>query len=235
VLGVLRVRVRQSGPETFADVQLAVSREANFEEADEIATHAEESIREILPGADVMVHVEPVRAADEDIVATVRVLAARHGLGAHGIRVYDVPGNRSLDLHLEVDNSLSVGEAHAQATEFENALRQTLPRIGRITTHIEPAGEVPAVRAAAPAGASRVMQALRQLPGQTGIDFSPHDVKVNREAGHLDVTFHIRLDSGAPIADAHALTERIEQALRGLVPELGRVTIHVEPVATRES
>jgi cation diffusion facilitator family transporter len=234
VLEVKKVRVRRSGPEAFADVELTISRDSTFEEADEIANTAEGAVHGVLPGADVMVHVVPVRSANEDIVSTVRLLAARHGLGVHGIRVYDVMGSRSMDLHLEVNNTLSVQEAHSQATEFEQALRQALPHIGRITTHIEPAGDTDRVRRAAPADASRVIETLKELPRATGIDFRPHDIRVDRQAGHLDVSFHCRFDAGAPITDAHVVTEQIEQTLRSRMPELGRVTIHVEPVGERE-
>jgi cation diffusion facilitator family transporter len=235
VLDVKKVRVRRSGPEAFADVDLTVSRDTTFEEADAIAGAAEEAVRAVLPGADVMVHVVPVRASNEDVLATVRVLAARHGVGVHGIRVYDVMGNHSMDLHLEVNNKLSVQEAHAVASEFERALREALPGIIRVTTHIEPAGETPGVRAAMPADATRVIEVLKALPEETGIDFSPHDVRVDRLAGQLMVSFHVRFDPGESINDAHLQTEQIEQALRSRLPELARITIHVEPVGTSEA
>ncbi len=182
-----------------------------------------------------MVHVEPVRAANEEVASTVRVIAARHGLGVHSIRDYDVMGSRSLDLHLEVGNDLSVQEAHAKADEFEQALRQVLPGMKRITTHIEPVEEAPNARSAMPSDERRVLAALKALPTETGIEFSPHDVKVDRQAGHLMVSFHVRFDPAEPITDAHVSTEQIEQALRSRVPELGRVTIHVEPVGANES
>ena len=235
VLDVKKVRVRRSGPEAFADVELTVNRDTTFEEADEIAGSAEEAVRAVLPGADVMVHVVPVRASNEDVLSTVRFLAARRGVGVHGIRVYDVMGNHSMDLHLEVNDKLSVQEAHSEASEFERALRQALPGIIRVTTHIEPAGETPGVRAATPADASRVIQVLKAIPEATGIDFSPHDVRVDRLAGHLMLSFHVRFDPGELINDAHSQTEQIEQALRVRLPELARITIHVEPVGANEA
>ena len=66
-----KVRVRRSGPEAFVDVELTVGRDTTFEEADQIASSAEEAVRAVLPHADVMVHVEPVRASNEDVLATV--------------------------------------------------------------------------------------------------------------------------------------------------------------------
>jgi divalent metal cation (Fe/Co/Zn/Cd) transporter len=163
------------------------------------------------------------------------VLAARRGVGVHGIRVYNVMGNHSMDLHLEVDNRLSVQEAHSAASDFERALRQALPGIIRITTHIEPAGETPDARAATPADETRVIEFLKTMPGETGIDFSPHDVRVDRLGGQLMLSFHVRFDPRESINDAHSQTEMIEQALRSRLPELARITIHVEPVGANEA
>jgi divalent metal cation (Fe/Co/Zn/Cd) transporter len=45
----------------------------------------------------------------------------------------------------------------------------------------------------------------------------------------LAVSFHCSFDPRVQLAEAHTLTERVEQALRKKVPHLGRVVIHVEP------
>ena len=121
---VTRLRLRRSGPEIFADVTLAVGRGAAFERAHDIAHEVEAAVAAVLPNADVVVHVEPVAPGEEDVTTVVRLLAARHGLGAHGIRIYEENRQRWLELHLEVSESLLLDEAHRQATEFERALRQ---------------------------------------------------------------------------------------------------------------
>jgi cation diffusion facilitator family transporter len=232
VLDVTRVRVRRSGPEAFADVTLTVSRDVPLEQAHAIAADAEAAVRRILPGADVVVHVDPVRAQDETTVTTVRLLAEQRGLNAHDIHVYDVAGHRSLAVHLEVNQTLRVGEAHKQATQFEQELRQALPGIDQIVTHIEPAGDEAALQRATPAEKAQVLQALMALRAETGIACQPHDLMVHRVAGELSVTFHCVMSADAAITDAHTVTERVEQLLRAQVPNLGRVMIHVEPSAS---
>ncbi len=62
VLSVSQVRVRQSGPQTFADVVLQVERGLSIEMAHEIADLAEDAIRSTVAGIDVVVHAEPVDA-----------------------------------------------------------------------------------------------------------------------------------------------------------------------------
>ena len=142
VVAVERVRVRRSGPEAFADVALTVHRGMAFEHTHDIATRVEAAVRAIVPGADVVVHVEPTEMDHETLQTTVRLLAARHGLGAHGIRIYDLGASGDfLELHLEVDEGLTVEQAHAKASAFEVAVRQALPSLKEIVTHLEPAGE----------------------------------------------------------------------------------------------
>jgi divalent metal cation (Fe/Co/Zn/Cd) transporter len=58
-MNVSQVRVRRSGPKTFADVVLQVSRGLSVERAHEIAHAAEDSIRRAVLDVDVMVHTEP--------------------------------------------------------------------------------------------------------------------------------------------------------------------------------
>jgi divalent metal cation (Fe/Co/Zn/Cd) transporter len=225
------VLVRRSGPESFADVQLTVAYDTPFDRTHEIAALAESGVRKVLPRADVVVQIDPVRPDHEGVLTTVRMLAARHGLGAHGIRIYDLSvGGHLLELHLEVSESLTVEEAHQQATAFEHALREALPAITQIVTHIEPAGEAIVRRQATEADEAHVRDILTHLARENGLGCHPHDITVRRTSGELQVTFHCTMAPGLPITEAHTTTERIEGLLRGQVPHLGRVVIHVEPI-----
>ena len=226
---VKQVRLRRSGPEVFADVTLAVGHAAAFERAHDVADLAEAAIRSLLPKADVVVHVEPVASSEENVITTVRLLAARLGLGAHGIRIYEDGQQRWLELHLEVDESLSLEEAHQQATAFELALREAIEGLSRIVTHIEPAGDAAATRQTRPAAEEQVHEALHEFLQTNRLSVNPHAVKVQLAGGELAVSFHCVLDADTAITDAHGFTERLEKHLRARVPNLGRVVIHVEP------
>jgi len=59
VVGVSQVRVRRSGPKTFADVILQVARGLPVERAHAIAHAAEDAIHDAVLDVDVMVHTEP--------------------------------------------------------------------------------------------------------------------------------------------------------------------------------
>ncbi|MHB8077780.1 MAG: cation diffusion facilitator family transporter [Candidatus Krumholzibacteriia bacterium] len=59
VTEVVRVRLRRSGPASFADVTLRVAHDTTLESGHAIADAAELTVQRLLPGADVMVHIEP--------------------------------------------------------------------------------------------------------------------------------------------------------------------------------
>ncbi len=226
---VTKLRLRRSGPEIFADVTLAVGHAAAFERAHDIADAVETAVHAVLPNADVVVHVEPIAPGEEDVTTIVRLLAARHGLGAHGIRIYEENRQRWLELHLEVSDSLLLDEAHRQATEFERALRQSLPGVTRIVTHIEPTGDAAATIHTEPTGQLQVQKAIGEFLQTYPLKVKPHGVRVQLAGNELAVSFHCTLDAATAITEAHDLTVRLEKHLRNRVSGLGRVVIHVEP------
>jgi len=226
---VRQLRLRRSGPEVFADLKLSVNHATPFERTHQIADAAESAVRRVIPGADVVVHVEPVARDDEGLLEIVRVLAARHGLGAHGIRIYEEHDRRSMELHLEVSDSLDLEQAHAQATDFERELRREAADLDRIVSHIEPSGDNSAIRRAEPAGEAQIEQALAEFLAADAAAPAVHGLNVQLAEGELAVSFHCTFDPANKITDAHVLTERIESHLRQRISNLGRVVIHVEP------
>lgn len=231
VVSVKQARIRRSGPEFFADVSVAVTRETAFELAHEIAAMSEEAVQSVLQGThDVVVNVIPTVSDDEDLITQVRLLAARYGLGAHSLRLYDVLGSRRLELHVEVKDTLSLAEAHAQVTLFEGAVRQALPSTGEIVTHIEPSGDAAATRQVLPVGEEQVIEAIQRIVSQSSLRCEPHDIVVHRQGNELAVSFHCLYAADTSIIDAHEITEKLERALREQVPSLRRVVIHLEPM-----
>lgn len=230
VMEVDRVRVRRSGPDAFADVTLHVSGDTTLEGAHVIADEAEAAVQRILPGADVVVHVEPLADPGGDDLTTVHRIATQHELEPHHVRFYDVLGRRSLEMHLELPDGLRLDAAHNQVTAFEEDLRRQIGGLERITTHMEPAGQDAETRRALRPDEVQVRRALRNLAAELGQDCRPHDVQVTQAAGdRLGVSFHLLLDPTVSVRDAHDLAERIEARLREEMPDLGRVMIHVEP------
>lgn len=235
VVDVKRARVRIAGPEAFADLTLTVSHDTTLEQAHEIADRAEKAVCQILPGADVVVHIEPFMRGEDGIVNTVRSLAAKHGMSAHAVRIYDVADSRLLELHIEVEDTLSVDEAHVRVSSFESEIRRALPSIQQVVTHIEPVGELEEWQRGSPDDENTILEALQGLQDRLYPECRFHQVEVHRTANELFVTLHCTVDPKTTIVDAHMLTENVENELRLSIPQLSRVVIHVEPPEANEA
>ncbi len=231
VVAVRRVRVRRAGPELFADLSLEVEPDLDVEAGHLVAHAAADAVRRLLPGADVVAHVEPHPGAGTAAgpAGAAHRLARRHGLRVHEVREYAEDAGRALELHVEVPAGSSVAAAHGQVTAFEAELRAAEPQFARIVTHLEPLGGACAPTEAAPGLEGRLQEALAHLLGELQVACTPHDLRIRQTPGGVVVSFHCAVDPAMSIESAHALTETLEQALRRRLPELGAVVIHVEP------
>ena len=81
---------------------------------------------------------------------------------------------------------------------------------------------------AAPAGlAPQIVAAVAALPGVVDC----HKVRIRPSGPRVFVDMHVRADGNQTLAQAHALTEEIQQAVREIAPTAD-VTIHAEPVVS---
>lgn len=230
VRGVPQLRMRRSGSADFVDLTLAVDRGTPLERAHDIAQTAEDAVRAHLPRADVVVHIEPVPGQHEGILDLVRLHASRDGFAAHDVRIHDFGGRLSIDLHLEAAEALSLQEADRRARDFESSLRQAIPNLESLVSHLEPAGETPGSPQPVPAATvDRIQTALRFISSELGTPFDAHALRVKMVDRKLAASFHCVVRDDTTLQEAHRLSEDVERRLRQRLPEVGRVTIRMEP------
>jgi cation diffusion facilitator family transporter len=224
-----QVRVRRSGPELFIDLALVVDRAESLERSHAIASQAEGAIKRELPTADVVVHIEPTEGAGEDLLAAARRIATAHGAGAHNLLVYEEADALVLELHLEMDAQLPLAQAHRQASEIAEDVRRAHPRLTRVITHIEPAGRSSGTSAAAPQETASIREALLRMPEFSERGIVPQIIEIRRCGSEFALSFRCTLPGATSVRDAHDFTDRIERALRGRFPNLGRVMAQTDP------
>jgi divalent metal cation (Fe/Co/Zn/Cd) transporter len=224
VVDVRKVRLRRSGADIFADVTVAVAREASLERAHDTASAVEAAVSAVAPGADVVVHVEPVPAAEEGVLTRVRLCAARHGLGAHAIRRFD-EAQESLDVHLEVPAALSVSAVDALVRRFEEDVHAAIPGLTRVCVHTEPVADAAEGRADVPERA--VVDAVREVLATVAGAPAPEELRVLRLASGLRISFRWSIEGELPARAARALAVEAERRLREHVPRVARVLVHL--------
>jgi cation diffusion facilitator family transporter len=239
VLSVDRVRTRRAGNRTFVDLTIAVPRTNSFERVHSISDRVEEAVRKALGEVDVMVHMEPRAPMGENLFDQVRAIAQQHDLLIHELSAHQVlqgpgePGRLVLELDAEVDESLSLRQAHALADRVEKEIYRALPHVSQIHTHIETLGQavVPA------AELSELGQALEAHLADAPYYFPDlidcHEVQVRQVEGKVVASCHATLDGALAISRVHDITHRLEARTLRYFPQLFRLTIHTEPPEER--
>ena len=228
---VRQVRVRRSGPQYFADLTLAVSRSTSSENSHQIAGQVEKAVQALLPGASVLVHIDPVQTLDEQLTEALHVFGERYGLGVHHIHISVVAGQQILAVHLEIEEELQLEEAHSRASAFEKAVSDAFPAFDRVWTHLEPVQrQTSSPDETAFYHDEKIEQLVLNLPQVTGIHCEIHEVTILKEKDHLNISFHCTLFGDTSIQAAHELSEQMETALHEQISILDAVMIHMEPL-----
>ena len=137
-----RLRLRQAGGRTFADVVIGVSPGAAVGQGHATADRVEAAVQRALPGSDVVVHVEPAgREAELRERVRAAAMTVSHVRELHDLAVIDTGDGLQLSLHLKLPGGLDLGTAHAMAEQVEEAIRRDVPEVGAVQTHLEPLAE----------------------------------------------------------------------------------------------
>ncbi len=233
VLGVQRVRMRESGNQTFVDLVIEVERNLPLERSSRIGQAVEEGVRAVVPGADVTIQLIPVRSDAEKNQQRVRAIAADLGVSVHSLLAYEEGGRPFLDLHMEVDEEMPIERAHDLASRLEERVQKELPHLAGITTHIE------AWRPEAPIhsvldNSEPVAAIVRGLVAETPGIVECHDVALRRVGAGLFLTMHCSFEPELTVHQVHDISSAFEERLRAAIPGLIRVTTHPEPIPHHE-
>lgn len=224
-----RLRMRQAAGRHFADVVIGVSADAGIRQGHAAADAVERAVQAALPEADVVVHVEP-----EEPVGAVRERAHAAALGVprvrevHNVTAVELESGTELSLHLKLPADLSLVEAHAIAEEVEHTIRDEVPEVVSVQTHLEPLTEA-AEGTSPPAWDVRIDRELvaRIVLEETGA--MPRGLRFLHTDEGLVAYLTLRVDGSTPLAEAHARASTIEERIRRERPEIGDVIVHTEP------
>ena len=232
VLRADRVRVRRAGNRYFVDATVSVARTTNLEQVHDLTDRIEKRVAQIVP-ADVLVHAEPRAPRDEPLFESVRAVAQRLGLAVHDVTASQQDGHLFVELHLEVDENLSLREAHRRATELEDGIRALGNGNVDANIHIEPLGRhiaTPDTRAGEMRQLEMAVEAfLNHMPSTYDELLNCHDVRVRQVEHHILVSCHCVMKSELSITRVHDVLAALEDSVKERFPQISRVTIHPEP------
>jgi cation diffusion facilitator family transporter len=219
-----RLRLRRAGGKYFADVVIGVAPGAAIGQGHAAADRVEQALHEALPEIDVVVHVEPrggeggVR--ERALAAALTVSEVRE---IHNLSVLDVDGNAEVSLHLKLPGDLSLDRAHGIAEQVEEAIRNQVPEVRTVQTHLEPLAET-AAGEEVDIDPAVIERAVRD---EAGVE--PRELRCVRTDDGIVVFLTLALGGGESLAEAHGRASAIEERVRHAVPAVTDVVVHTEP------
>lgn len=232
VPGVLRqdrIRVRQSGNQLFVDLRLVLESNIPIEHAQVVEDEVESRVRNVFPGADIVIHSAPGRPSSSDMVEKIRSVAHRGNYRIHDVTPFEVEGRVNLSLDLELEPSLTLGIAHEKATELENQIKREIPQVDEVNIHIEPL--LTRVESGRRAGWLResmerkLLAIARETPGVLDC----HSLVAHQVGEDFMVSLHCTLEPELPLRRVHEITDELELKFRKEFPQIMKVSIHAEP------
>ena len=228
VLEIDRVRIRRAGNRYFADLAVAFARSVTFQRSGQLIAAVTESVHKILPDAYVTVQPLARPQQSENIFDRIRAVATSSNLNVHDISVQDVAGQLHVEQHIELDERMSLKDAHDQVTELEVEMRREVPQIAEILTHIEsePATIETSEEVLSDAALERHLKSVAtQFPEVLDV----HEFVIKRVRGRLYVSCHCTFPDDLSLARVHDVQTELEIRFKQVAPELFRVLIHPEP------
>jgi divalent metal cation (Fe/Co/Zn/Cd) transporter len=224
-----QLRLRESGGHYFADATIGAAPDQALVASHRVADRVEAAVRRALPGADVVVHLEPLREGlDLRARALAIALAEPAVQEAHDIAIYRRGARCSVSMHLKLAAGTPLAAAHEVAERIEAALRSEA-EVDDVQTHLEPLEE-PYVASVAEdeAAAERIAALVRERTGA-----SPRRLKLLATEPGLVVFVDVVASPEATLEAAHDMARRLEQEIRRNRPEgsarIVDVVVHTEP------
>ena len=229
VLAVEQARVRRSGAAYFADLTLAMPRRYTFEHTGELVRAATDAVHRALPDADVVIHTVPRKGRAESIFDRVRAVAARNNVSVHELSVQSHQGRLRVEQHVELDEKMSLLDAHNFVSSMEAEILRDAPEIDSVLTHIESEPATIELPEEMVVEDRRIEMALRAAAANYKDIVDVHEITVRRAGEHVDLSCHCTLPDTLSMQRVHELITALEDRFKLECPEVQRVTIHPEP------
>jgi len=228
LLEVDRVRIRRAGNRYFADLSIGLARNVTFQRSEQVADAVTAAVHNVLPDADVVVHSIPRASYAENIFDRVRAVATKHNYNVHDVSVQDLRGRLHVEQHLELDEHLSLKQAHDHVTLLESEIRHDVPEISSILTHIE--SEPATIERGDEILRDAVLEKhLKKIAAQFPEILDVHEIAIKRVRGRLYISCHCTMADDLPLERVHDISTELEARFKREAPELYRVLIHPEP------
>jgi divalent metal cation (Fe/Co/Zn/Cd) transporter len=142
--------------------------------------------------------------------------------------VQELAGSLHVEQHLELDEQLSLKQAHDIVTTLEAEIRAGVPEISSILTHIE--SEPNTIESGDEVlKDSKLERKLRKVVSEFPEVFDLHEIRVKKVRDLIYLSCHCTMADELPLSRVHDISTALEIRFKQEAPELFKVLIHTEP------
>jgi cation diffusion facilitator family transporter len=236
ILAVETLKMREASSVLFIDMVVKINRVLPFVGIEHILANLEARIREKYPNADINIQWKPVKTENESTFETIKLVTADYGILPHNIELTrDEKGEMTLDLHIEFPSGSNFIDAHEKSEEIERAIKEHLPEIKHVITHLEEERSDSTIQEMRDVTdeESSIITALKEFVSTNPelVEIQSYRLLRSVTTGELKLMVTMNVPGSELLGDAHDTVTSIEAKLKKRFPELHRVVIHTEPSA----
>ncbi len=232
VISIDRVRVKPTGPQVFIEMVVCVNRTLSVEKVQKICAEIEQKLAEEFPVADITINTRPIALNNETIAERVHVIGLNHNLHAHNISTNLTEQKKNITFDVEIDQQLTIKQAHDTVTALEDELRNEFDGDLDICIHIDPLRNEERCTSSLSAeeeleSRDIIVAVSKSIENIQNV----HDIQIRKsENQKLFITLHCSFNDEVLLEEVHSLTSRLEGAIYQTLPNAYRVIIHAEPL-----
>jgi divalent metal cation (Fe/Co/Zn/Cd) transporter len=226
-----KLRTRRAGGSLYVDLHMGFKPGMSLEQGHDLSHALTAQIEAALPGARVLVHLEPsntietlseedeeIRCMREELLKDQRVCDVRN------LRATRYKGDMRIEADLSLDPKVSLAESHAVASELKRRLESCFPEVKETALSFRPGdGWQKAFH-------EDDLGRIRSLVGEHESRFAAiHELAVVSSGGFHRVHLSLGMPPSLSVSEAHAVAKHLEGDIRGLFPQGAEIDLHIEP------
>jgi len=224
------LRVRQAGSQTFVDTIIGIQRTTSFDDAHAIMSAVEDTIHQLIPRADVIVHAEPVASENEDPTTTINWIVGQFGLIPHNIALLQMRDFLVLNMDIEFPHGTGFHSAHDAAEQIEKRIKDYFPEITRVCIHMEEARTVFIESRDVTADEESLVKAIRHQLETNAYILEVGTIRCYLTGVHIKVNVSCKVSPDLSLEESHVIVDAIEMSLANTDQRIKKVFVHAEPL-----
>jgi len=208
-----------------------------FSKTHEIMDTVERRIKELAPDSDIVIHSEPIETQDETINDKIRMIVNNEGFKCHDIFSHKIEKDIFTELHVEIDNTNDLSQAHKNISRLEEKIIKEIPVISKVNIHLDEPSELLFDTIDVTSQSNELIRNVENILSENNYIKKYYDIKVISSNEKLRISMKCEFEEGLTFEEVHEkvtiLESKIYLHIKELYPNLSNVIIHAEPINSK--